>query len=75
MMDILMSHVSRLDESEAHIELKECNLSEKIEYSKHERDTNDLDAMKRSYHAMELLSGTTANHLWVQNSKFYTIGK
>ncbi|KAI8881124.1 hypothetical protein K501DRAFT_189620 [Backusella circina FSU 941] len=75
MMDILMSHVSRLNPTamSEDIDLKDCHLSEKIEYTQHERDITDLDAMKRSYHAMELLSGTTANHLWVQNSKFYTI--
>ncbi|KAG2234314.1 hypothetical protein INT48_000764 [Thamnidium elegans] len=73
MMDIFMTHVSRLDTSQPAIDLDRCSFEEKIKYSKHKRDLDDIDALKRSYHAMEFLSGTTANHLWVQNAKFYDI--
>lgn len=75
MMDIFMTHVSRLDLQQPKIELEHVSFEKKLEYSHHERDVEDLDALKRSYHAMEFLSGTTANHLWVQNAKFYDIGK
>jgi hypothetical protein len=72
MMDIFMTHVSRLDTTQPKIDLNTCSLVQKLVYSQHKRDMN-LDALKRSYHAMEFLSGTTANHLWVQNAKFYDI--
>jgi hypothetical protein len=75
MMDIFMTHVSRLDTSKAMIDLKSISFEEKLNYSQHERDLEDMDALKRSYHAMEFLSGTTANHLWVQNTKLDNIGK
>ncbi|GAA5797864.1 hypothetical protein HPULCUR_003260 [Helicostylum pulchrum] len=73
MMDIFMTHVSRLDTSKPAVDLDRCSFEEKIRYSNHKRDLDDIDALKRSYHAMEFLSGTTANHLWVQNAKFYDI--
>jgi hypothetical protein len=74
MMDIFMTHVTRLDLTQDFINLDSCNFEERFLHSQHKRDVEDLNAMKRSYHAMELLSGTTANHLWVQNAKFYDIG-
>lgn len=70
-----MTHVSRLDLEQEKVDLEACDFEAKLKYSKHKRDFDDMDALKRSYHAMELLSGTTANHLWVQNAKFYDIGK
>ncbi|CAO3680826.1 unnamed protein product [Rhizopus stolonifer] len=75
MMDILMTHITRLDVVQEHdsVDLTSCTLEEKFKYATHTRDAEDLDALKRSYHAMEFLSGTSANHLWIQNSKFYTI--
>ncbi|KAI7907651.1 uncharacterized protein BX663DRAFT_491572 [Cokeromyces recurvatus] len=83
MMDIFMTHITRLnvdgDEEEEIVKRKEiellesCSIEEKLKLSKHKRDMEDVDALKRSYHAMEFLSGTTANHLWVQNAKFYEI--
>lgn len=73
MMDIFMTHVSRLDNSQDSVDLEECTLEQQLEYAQHKRDMHDMDALKRSYHAMELLSGTTANHLWVQNAKFHDI--
>ncbi|KAI8095106.1 regulator of Vps4 activity in the MVB pathway-domain-containing protein [Gilbertella persicaria] len=73
MMDIFMTHVSRLDLQADKIELEKCSVEQKLKYSKHKRDMEDMAALKRSYHAMEFLSGTTANHLWVQNAKFYDI--
>lgn len=75
MMDIFMTHVSRLDTSQDTIDLANVTPMERLKYSQHERDMEDMDALKRSYHAMEFLSGTTANHLWVQNAKFLDIGK
>ncbi|ORE21605.1 hypothetical protein BCV71DRAFT_241504 [Rhizopus microsporus] len=73
MMDICMTHITRLDLTKELIDLSKCTLEDKLRHATHERDMKDIEALKRSYHAMELLSGTTANHLWVQNSKFYTI--
>ncbi|KAI8983435.1 hypothetical protein BDB01DRAFT_790752 [Pilobolus umbonatus] len=73
MMDIFMTHLTRLSPTKTPVQLSKCSLEDKLDYASHERDTSDLEAMKRSYHAMEFLSGTTANHLWLQNSKFYTI--
>lgn len=75
MMDIFMTHVSRLDLEQEKVDLETCDFETKLMYSKHKRNFDDMDALKRSYHAMEFLSGTTANHLWVQNAKFYDIGK
>lgn len=75
MMDIFMTHVSRLDLEQERVDLETCDFDTKLMYAKHKRDFNDIDALKRSYHAMEFLSGTTANHLWVQNAKYYDIGK
>ena len=75
MMDICMTHITRLDLTKELIDLSKCTLEDKLRHATHERDMKDIEALKRSYHAMELLSGTTANHLWVQNSKFYTICK
>lgn len=68
-----MTHVSRLDHSQMGIDLEDCDFESKLRYSQHKRDMQDMEALKRSYHAMEFLSGTTANHLWVQNAKFYEI--
>ncbi|CEP06908.1 hypothetical protein [Parasitella parasitica] len=73
MMDIFMTHVSRLDVGQEKVDLETCDFETKLMHSKHKRSFDDMDALKRSYHAMELLSGTTANHLWVQNAKFYDI--
>ncbi|KAI9282780.1 regulator of Vps4 activity in the MVB pathway-domain-containing protein [Sporodiniella umbellata] len=74
MMDILMSHITRLDlKCSSSISLSKCGFEEKIKFASHKRDTTDMNSLRRSYHAMELLSGGTANHLWVQNSKFYII--
>ncbi|KAI7888218.1 regulator of Vps4 activity in the MVB pathway-domain-containing protein [Mucor mucedo] len=73
MMDIFMTHVTRLDPNGPKVDLDQCSLEEQLAYSEHVRDVEDLEATKRSYHAMELLSGTTANHLWVQNAKFHDI--
>ncbi|KAI8372101.1 hypothetical protein BD560DRAFT_102405 [Blakeslea trispora] len=73
MMDIFMTHISRLDPTMETVELENCTIEEKLMHSCHPRDMQDIEATKRSYHAMELLSGTTANHLWVQNAKFYDI--
>lgn len=72
-MGIFMTHVSRLDTNQEKVDLDKCSLQEQLDYSQHKRDMEDMDALKRSYHAMELLSGTTANHLWVQNAKFHDI--
>lgn len=74
-MDIFMTHVTRLDTSQDTIDLANITPMERLKYAQHERDMEDMDALKRSYHAMEFLSGTTANHLWVQNAKFQDIGK
>lgn len=73
MMDIFMTHVTRLDSSQDTIDLANITPMERLKYAQHERDMEDMDALKRSYHAMEFLSGTTANHLWVQNAKFQDI--
>lgn len=70
-MDIFMSHISRLKEEQ---DLDISSLSDRIKYAAHKRDTDDFEATKRSYHAMELLCGTSANHYWVQDSCFQTIG-
>ncbi|RCI06764.1 hypothetical protein CU098_013906 [Rhizopus stolonifer] len=76
MMDILMTHITRLDLTQDEpIELSKCSIEQKLRHASHERDTKDMEALKRSYHAMEFLSGATANHIWVQNSKFYTIDR
>lgn len=75
MMDIFMTHVSRLDTSQNTVDLNNATFEDKLKYSQHTRDMEDMDALKRSYHAMEFLSGTTANHLWVQNTKLHNIGK
>ncbi|KAI7883207.1 hypothetical protein K492DRAFT_205611, partial [Lichtheimia hyalospora FSU 10163] len=69
-MDIFMSHISRLKEEQ---DVVSSSLSDRIKYAGHKRDTDDLEATKRSYHAMELLCGTSANHYWVQDSCFQTI--
>ncbi|KAI9272484.1 hypothetical protein BY458DRAFT_474320 [Sporodiniella umbellata] len=75
MMDILMTHITRLEGGEQHelVDLTKCTTLEKFKYATHKRDIKESNAMKRSYHAMEFLSGTTANHLGIQNSKFFTI--
>ncbi|KAF7731658.1 hypothetical protein EC973_008828 [Apophysomyces ossiformis] len=72
MMDIFMSHITRLDGS-SDIDLKTLSLSEQLTYAVHPRDNEDLKATKRSYHAMEILCGTSANHFWVQDSRFSII--
>ncbi|KAI9313060.1 hypothetical protein BX666DRAFT_1979135 [Dichotomocladium elegans] len=74
-MDILMAHVSRLDPKQKHLDLSKCDLDKQIEYASRPRDTHDLEATKRSYHAMELLCGTSANHYYVQDSCFNIIVK
>ncbi len=75
MMELLMTHITRLDSTQESIELNKCSLESKLKHALHTRDTENVEALKRSYHAMEILSGTTANHLWIQNAKFHTIGK
>lgn len=72
-MDIFMSHISRLKEEQD--SALSPSLSDRINYAGYKRDTDDFEATKRSYHAMELLCGTSANHYWVQDSCFQTIGK
>ena len=67
-----MSHISRLKEEQDAVS---SSLSDRIKYAGYKRDTDDFEATKRSYHAMELLCGTSANHYWVQDSCFQTIGK
>lgn len=73
-----MSHISRLKEEEQDSALSSSSspssLSDRINYAGYKRDTDDFEATKRSYHAMELLCGTSANHYWVQDSCFQTIG-
>ncbi|KAG0750435.1 hypothetical protein G6F62_001739 [Rhizopus arrhizus] len=73
MMELLMTHITRLDSTQESIELNKCSLESKLKHALHTRDTENVEALKRSYHAMEILSGTTANHLWIQNAKFHTI--
>ncbi|KAI8970043.1 regulator of Vps4 activity in the MVB pathway-domain-containing protein, partial [Mycotypha africana] len=88
MMDIFMSHITQLhpndiipgtmiqppiEESKVVHLLENSDFKTKLQLSLHPRDRHDHEAMKRSYFAMELLSGTTANHLWVQNAKLDTI--
>ncbi|KAG0177436.1 hypothetical protein DFQ28_005927 [Apophysomyces sp. BC1034] len=72
MMDIFMSHITRLD-GYLEIDLKALQLPEQLTYAAHQRDVEDLKATKRSYHAMEILCGTSANHFWVQDSRFPVI--
>ncbi|CDH51778.1 hypothetical protein RO3G_10973 [Lichtheimia corymbifera JMRC:FSU:9682] len=72
-MDIFMSHISRLEEEQDSASSSSPSLSDRINYAGYKRDTDDFEATKRSYHAMELLCGTSANHYWVQDSCFQTI--
>ncbi|KAI9022753.1 hypothetical protein CLU79DRAFT_835119 [Phycomyces nitens] len=73
MMDLFMSHITRLNPNKPKINLETLTLLEKVDLAAHERDLEDLKATKRSYHAMELLCGNSANHFWVQDSRFQVI--
>lgn len=72
-----MSHITRLEEasSSQEIDLRSISLAEKVRYAAHTRDVQDVLAVKRSYHAMELLCGTSINHYRVQDARLGTIGK
>ncbi|CAO3592213.1 unnamed protein product [Absidia cylindrospora] len=72
MMDIFMAHITRAAENEALLE-QDLDLVQLVKDAQHERDREDMSALKRSYHAMEILCGTSANHFWVQDTKFDVI--
>ncbi|KAI8370405.1 uncharacterized protein BYT42DRAFT_582274 [Radiomyces spectabilis] len=75
MMDIFMSHITRLDEENTMTreQFQSSSFQDKLRYARHERETKDLKAMKRSYHGMELLCGSSSNHHWIQESRFDVI--
>ncbi|KAI7868965.1 hypothetical protein BDF14DRAFT_1789889 [Spinellus fusiger] len=73
MMKIFMAHVTRHTEESLSINIPALSLSDKISFAHRLRDRKDTKATKRSYHAMELLTGTTSNHHWMQDSCFRPI--
>ncbi|KAI8067561.1 regulator of Vps4 activity in the MVB pathway-domain-containing protein [Gongronella butleri] len=73
MIDLLMEHITRMDEPMAREDYEGQPLARLIEWAAHARDRDDLEAMKRSYHAMEILCGTSANHFWIQDTKCHDI--
>lgn len=73
MMDIFMTHITRISEKEA--PQQNLDLVQLVKNAQHERDREDMAALKRSYHAMEILCGSSANHFWVQDTKFNVISK
>ncbi|CAO3623123.1 unnamed protein product [Cunninghamella blakesleeana] len=70
MMEIFMSHIVRLKDDTP---LNTHDFQQLLLDAKHERNHEDIDSLKRSYHAMEILSGSSANHFWIQDAKFNVI--
>lgn len=78
MMDIFMTHISRLSDENQEVTLGKDSgngLEQLIKNVHYDRDRDDLSALKRSYHAMEILCGTSAHHFIIQDSRFKVIGK
>lgn len=79
MMDIFMTHISRLSDDNEKVTLVkdsgDSDLEQLIQTVQCDRDREDLNALKRSYHAMEILCGTSAHHFIIQDSRFKVIGK
>ena len=75
-MDVFMSHISRLEETEDNNapDLHSLSLETKVKLAKHRRDLDNMEALKLSAHATELLCGTSANHHQLMNERFDTIG-
>ncbi|ORY96243.1 hypothetical protein BCR43DRAFT_491331 [Syncephalastrum racemosum] len=77
-MDIFMSHMTCFDEKETDVkptpdELGRLSLVEKLQLASRSRKWDDAKAIERSYHAMELLCGTSSNHYRVQDTCLDTI--
>ncbi|KAI7860645.1 hypothetical protein BDC45DRAFT_562851 [Circinella umbellata] len=72
MMDVFMSHINRLEETDNNnaIDLHSLSLETKVRLAKHHRDLNNMEALKLSAHATELLCGTSANHHQLMNERF-----
>ncbi|CAO3612715.1 unnamed protein product [Cunninghamella echinulata] len=70
MMEIFMTHITRLKEESDDTQLNTQDLEQLINNAKRKRDHEDNDALIRSYHAMEILSGSSANDFWIQDVKF-----
>ncbi|KAI9257300.1 hypothetical protein BDA99DRAFT_561790 [Phascolomyces articulosus] len=70
MMDVFMSHITRLEEEQIPIDLQTVSLETKVKFAGHHRDLDDMEALKLSAHATELLCGTSANHLQLLNERF-----
>lgn len=68
-----MSHITLLQPADEKTDLCQLSLLDKARYAKHDR-CMDIEAMKRSYHAMELLCGSSPNHNLIQDTHFGKIG-
>ncbi|KAI8335041.1 hypothetical protein BC941DRAFT_472337 [Chlamydoabsidia padenii] len=68
-MQLFMAYITRLKGNNPPTQ----DLSSRVKEAQHERDRDDLDAMKRSYHAMEILTGTSTYHFKIQDTRFESI--
>ncbi|KAI8341465.1 hypothetical protein BC941DRAFT_510669 [Chlamydoabsidia padenii] len=74
MMDVFMAHITRVSDNEQDLLQKGTgDLEQLVKTVQLDRDRDDLDALKRSYHAMEILCGTSAHHFIIQDSRFKVI--
>lgn len=74
-MQIFMSHISRLDDKAAPAKpLEKCSLKEQLEHARHQRDVDDMEAIKRSYHAMQRIESLNPKHKKVIHERFSEIG-
>lgn len=79
-IDIFMSHMTCFEEGDSDAkptsdELGRLSLVEKVQLASRSRKWDDAKAIERSYHAMELLCGTSSNHYRVQDVCLDVIGK
>lgn len=68
-----MAYFSRV--SPNHLSSYPVELISLVKDAQHERDLDDLDAVKRSFYAMEILTGTSASHFAIQDNHFAAISK